>query len=391
MNLYALWPYFAVLTAVLLMISIDSAFKAIDNPARITHDRFATLDGLRGFLAFGVFGHHAAVTHGYLLTGKWELPPSAFYTALGEVGVSLFFMITGFLFWGKLLRNRGAPGWKKLYVGRFFRIAPVYLAIIAAMLVLVLARTDFKLQQPFYILCWRILRWLSLGILGQPDVNGYEHTGLLLAGVTWTLQYEWFYYFSLPLLAVFAKANRHLLFVFSGMASCLFMYALKPVPAFLYTSLFFCGMAAASLLHEGMRINCQGKLGVAVGGLCLWILFANFQSLNGIIRVILMGVFFFIVSSGNTFLGILSMKPCRRLGEISYSIYLIHGLVLTMVFSIGSIRDYALGSHVQYWLSIAFCALLVVCAASLSYLFIERPGMNSGSRQMIRYGLSSRS
>lgn len=79
----------------------------------------------------------------------------------------------------------------------------------------------------------------------------------------------------------------------------------------------------------------------------------------------------------------------RRLGEISYSVYLVHGLVLTIVFSIGGVRDFALESHARYWLSMEFCALLVVCVASFSYLCIERPGMNSGAKRMLRHGLNS--
>lgn len=38
--------------------------------------RFATVDGLRGFLTFFVFLHHACIWYFYLRTGSWDAPPS---------------------------------------------------------------------------------------------------------------------------------------------------------------------------------------------------------------------------------------------------------------------------------------------------------------------------
>jgi len=48
------------------------------------------------------------------------------------------------------------------------------------------------------------------------------------------------------------------------------------------------------------------------------------------------------------------------LGEISYSVYLIHGLVVIGIFSIGVVRDFVLTSTGRYWLVIALCALSVI-------------------------------
>jgi peptidoglycan/LPS O-acetylase OafA/YrhL len=380
MSLYDLWPFLLIVTGVLLILRIDPIFAVIDGATSGAHDRFSAIDGLRGFLAFGVFGHHAVVTHEFLLTGVWEEPRSAFYSLLGQAGVSMFFAITGFLFWGKLLKAYGAVDWRKLYIGRFFRIAPVYLATVTVMLLVVGVRTNFALQEsPFAV--WReVTRWLGLGILGLPDVNGYDHTALLMAGVTWTLRYEWLYYFSLPLLAVFATRARHLLFTFTCLVLCLAIYAIKPIPHVLYASLFFCGMTAASLLHEGLRMSADSKWGFAIAAVCLWLLTANFSTVRGVAQVLLLGIAFYVISSGNTLLGIMTAKGSRRLGEISYSVYLIHGLLLTGIFSIESVRSFALRGFGQYWLIIALCGLVLVLVASLSYVFIERPGINLGKK-----------
>jgi len=346
--------------------------------------RFFTIDGLRGLLAFGVFGHHAALIPSYLDTGVWQTPPSMFYTMIGEVSVALFFSVTGFLFWGKLLDARDAPDWKRLYLGRFFRIAPVYLAVVAVMLLVVWSRTDYEVRDPFAFLLLDTARWLALGILGQPDVNGYPETNRLLAGVTWTLRYEWFYYFSLPLLALFARRDWHLWFALAGLLACCALHALYPQAPALYAGLFFCGMIPASLMHRDRRVLANSKFALAAALVCLWLLFTQFSTAFGIVQLLLIGVFFGVLSVGNTFLKALEAKPVRRLGEISYSIYLTHGLVLMAVFSTDAIRNYALASHTRYWLIIALCGLLVVAVATLSYLFIERPGIRLGRRVAIR-------
>ena len=123
---YSIWPYFAC-TAFLLIICGSPLFKAADVPPNPGRARISTLDGLRGFLALGVFFHHAAIYHEYLLDQQWRLPPSRFYSLLGQVGVAMFFMITGYLFWSRVVTERGRLDWLQLYIGRVFRIGPLYL------------------------------------------------------------------------------------------------------------------------------------------------------------------------------------------------------------------------------------------------------------------------
>ena len=84
--------------------------EKILGPTIVVH-RISALDGLRGFLVIGVFLHHAAHWYMNIITGTWHGAPSQFYSNLGPACVALFFMITAFLFYGKILRNGGQrPG-----------------------------------------------------------------------------------------------------------------------------------------------------------------------------------------------------------------------------------------------------------------------------------------
>src|SRR5688500_16089594 len=101
MQIEIAWLYFALLGLLMAFINLP-VFRRLD-AAPGTAVRYGTLDGLRGFLALSVFTFHLVLTRDFLVTGEWEPPRSRFYSFLGPLGVSLFFMITGFLFWSKLL------------------------------------------------------------------------------------------------------------------------------------------------------------------------------------------------------------------------------------------------------------------------------------------------
>src|SRR5258705_11312976 len=105
MNLYSVWPYWALVVVILLLIRADPLFKVIDGATPEAGSRLGNIDGLRGFLALGVFGHHAVITHEYVRTGYLAGPASSFYMLLGQSGVGVVFPVSGFLFLGKLLHG----------------------------------------------------------------------------------------------------------------------------------------------------------------------------------------------------------------------------------------------------------------------------------------------
>jgi peptidoglycan/LPS O-acetylase OafA/YrhL len=263
----------------------------------------------------------------------------------------------------------------------------MYLFVVLMMLYIVFARTGFQLHEPAGVVAGSVLQWLALGVMdAQPDVNGYQATHVL-AGVTWTISYEWAFYASLMATAYFARGRIHLLFVLGALAFCLAGKMLLQSNAMGLAVLFLCGMAVASLLHENVRLRIPHALSSAIALVLLLTVLATSRNGYGTFTAMLLTLFFYLVCSGASIFGLLTATPARRLGNISYSLYLMQGLVLTLVFAIDPLRNFAMASPLNYWAIGIVCVGVLLLAAALGYAFIERPGIALGKRLIRRRDL----
>ena len=387
MNVYAPIGYLAV-SMILLAIAASPAFRAADASWHTQTNRTSTIDGLRGFLALAVFFHHATIYHRYLTDGVWQTPPSAFYTQLGQSAVILFFMITGYLFWGKAIDAQGSLDWRTLYIGRIFRIGPMYYLVTTAMLAVVVGTTGFRMQEPASALAHEFARLSLLGYYGPGSINGYPNAWAILAGVTWTLHYEWlFYLLVLPISAIFfGKRRVHLPYTATGFIVAIAMLFHHPsVNATAYAA-FFTGMLCSSLRTTGFAIDPRQPANPIGSGICLLVLgiLINMPSAYSPIPVLLLAALFLLISSGCTIFGILNWRSSKRLGEISYGIYLLHGLVLYASLRPHLVRGFALRSAATYWGVVLVAATALIVAALTAHVAVEKPGIRIGRRIAVR-------
>ncbi len=378
MSVYAIWPYFLILVVTCSLFSLR-CFAFLDPAPQESATRATGLDGIRGFLALSVMIDHAIVNYHWLKTGDWIVPPAKFYDQLGTLAVAIFFMITGFLFWGKAVAARGRIAFVPLYINRLFRIAPVYLLAVLVMVLVVFARTDFVLNQPVSELLPALGRWSALGLGGAPDFNGYSGGWIILAGVTWTLEWEWYFYFSLLLTAAFARIGPAW-FPACALACFIGCAHFFSVEQFYFGALFASGMVVAGLRHSyapGKRADAALS---ALALLLLGVVLAGWSSPWGTPQVLMAGVFFYLICSGTTLFGLLRTRAAQRLGHISFSIYMLQGLVLTAAFADGRVRDLALGSVPIYWLLVAASVLALTLISAVTYVLVEQPGIRLGKR-----------
>lgn len=139
------------------------------------------LDGLRGLAAVAVFFHHTLA-----------IPAGGF------LGVDLFFVLSGFLITGLILRECQTTG--RLRFGRFYfrravRLLPAFAAMIALYAIL---RFCFEPQLP------------GIGLRGAIEVLLWTNIAVLTPylGHAWSLSIEWQFYLIWPFAAA-ASVGRH--------------------------------------------------------------------------------------------------------------------------------------------------------------------------------------
>jgi peptidoglycan/LPS O-acetylase OafA/YrhL len=381
MGFYSSLPC-VVTTALLLGLASTPLLRSADAPPTDLAVRVGTIDGLRGLLALAVFFHHAAIWHQYIIIGEWRPPPSRFYANLGPAGVSMFFMITGYLFWSQMLKTRGRPNFLKLYVGRLFRIVPLYLVLALIVLVSVGFATHWRLNESPFSVSNEVARWLAGGVLDVPDVNAY-HASLISASVTWSLSYEWMFYASLIVTAFFARnpLAGFLLPLVGLITVILLFYCGYRLFEAKIALLFSVGMIAAAVREPLASAALNGipqwaLSAVAIGAAALAVM--GFDGMYGVAPELLLGVGFLLIVSGATLFGLLLTRPARRLGDISYGIYLLQGPVLLLAFSFPALRVASAASPAVHWSLAVIAAAALTAFATLTHSLVERPGIRAG-------------
>ena len=335
----------------------------------VSANRFIILEGLRGYLAIAVFIHHSAVWYFYLHIGKWTETSSNFYNNLGQASVVLFFMITAFLFFNKLLGAKNNKiDWYKLYISRILRIFPLQIFVSIVTIIIILFITKFTLNEPLFDFIKNCLKFLQFKL---PIINSVDST-LIESGVTWTLQWERSFYLSLPFFAFFLGLNVSLIWF-------LIIAILSINTTFRDYNFFLCflgGIIASYIIKYNLFAKLFNKFIFGFFAVtCLIFELFYFKTSYYFIALIPLLIFFIAVVSDNLLLlKIFSSEFSQFLSTISYSIYLLHGIVLFAIFKfLIGFELLRLFSPLQYWLVIGAGMMIIISTSSITYYFIELP------------------
>ncbi|PWC77177.1 hypothetical protein TSH64_22140 [Azospirillum sp. TSH64] len=341
--------------------------------------RYAAIDGMRGLLAYAVFIHHGVITWQYLHTGLWALPPSRLYIQMGQASVALFFMVTAFLFWDKLLKTGPGMDWPGFVSSRIYRVYPVYAVAVLLVAVLALASTGFELKTGPLDLLRRLVGWATFK---APPINGLENTGQIVAYATWSLPYELLFYAALPAVAFLVTPARRLRPALVSVAATLILLLYFRNFSLAVLECFLGGIAAAyAIRRPGLVRFARSDRGLAVALAGLSAAVAGFDTAYAPLPVLGLGLFFIAVAAGQSFRGALTCQPVLWLGDISYGVYLLHGIVIwTAITANAPVRALVGEDAGLYTLALAGAGILVVAIASLVHLAIERPAIMAGRR-----------
>ncbi len=368
-------PFFAI-CAISLAVASAIALASGFYRERLAESggRFEAIDGLRGFLALGVLGGHAVNMYSLQTSGVWGGGLAPFYSRAATAGVAVFFMITGFLFWLRVLRSGAGFDFQAFFVSRIRRLAPMYFMSVLMALAVIFSLSGLALRVPPVQLVRELQAWLSFGFIHTGPVNGVQEAHAVNA-VYWTLAYEWAFYLALPFLALFARgAWSVVLFV----VVAFFSIRAPVVLNFVY------GALAAALVHNKvLDLKSPWLAPLPLAALAAY--FIADGHVHKMLEPALLFVFFIFVVRGYSAFGLFLSRPAKILGAISYSLYLTHCIVLFVV--VGA-ADHLVGLEsfgpTQYWLLVALAAVLTVVVSALTFQLVEYPFMNPRGRALRR-------
>ncbi len=346
--------------------------------------RNRTIDGLRGYLALGVLCSHFVVNWNFTRTATWSEPDITVFRNMGPVAVAMFFMITAFLFYGKIVRQRGKLSWHAIFLGRILRLTPMYVVSVLLMFLIVGWHTEFTLAVPVSDILKSAARWLSFTLFGAPDLNGFPNTYTIFAGVTWTLRYEWVFYFFLPVVALaFRIAGASKTARIAVLLAVLLTVFGAPAVRIGFVDTKLCAPFILGMLvyecFQGRRLAVFASsraASVVVAILIAASLLFPWDSF-GVAQTSLAAGAFLLIAAGTPLFGLLRHPASIALGDASYSIYLLHGAILHLMFQFALRSTWNLDSS-AIWLLLPVAVAVASLVSLITYRYVEKPFMLMG-------------
>jgi len=363
-------------------------FHAKAHVEELEAGRQVPLDGLRGLLALSVFFAHVISYYNFQKSGVWGFPASNWGAQLAIAPVSMFFFITGYLFWSKL-RKGSRISKARFWFGRVARLMPVYFVACLIAFAFAASLSGFTLRVPATTLGMQLMSWIAN--VQMIDINGVADSRLWLKQ-GWTLRFEWMFYLSLPFLAWFARRVRYtlLLLCIAGMLTGFGQIALGSVGGsnfsrFVLTFLhyfihtFSLGILVASFPLERFSAIARGTLATVVSLLLLGYVLALVPAKYGLLETSALAIPFACICLGNTWWGFLSSRSMRFLGRISYSFYLLHFVSFTILLNLASKFGLLVGIRLSsYWMLSFGAGSVIIAICAFSFQWLEHPFLHIG-------------
>jgi peptidoglycan/LPS O-acetylase OafA/YrhL len=314
-------------------------------------DRFGELDALRGFAALGVvFCHYSWCLYGIGVV-DWTFN-------LGDLGPTLFFIVSGFVIFWTLERSRTLTDF---LVSRFSRLYPTYWAAIAIWALIGYVIGDF---------------WLRKVVLNATMLQSFIGMGDLDV-VFWTLAIELAFYFWMAVIfqAGLLKDIVPVLLVWLALAAAVnwapigHVLTIPQIPnksagiVFVFAQIpyFAAGIMFYKARSEGWKLKYIAVLAAAFGVICMG------SVRNVIFAAVAFPVFALAIANRLRFI----VNPITVwLGTISYALYVTHnnaGVVL--------IRHLVSDQKISPWVAVTIATVGALILASAVTYTIERPAL----------------
>jgi peptidoglycan/LPS O-acetylase OafA/YrhL len=286
----------------------------------------AQLDGLRGISILMVLTAH-------VFAPAWK-------NMRGDYGVTVFFVLSGFLITRLLLqeeRDTGEISLPAFYVRRAFRLFPVYYLILAVYCVLILGMGIYpEARQKFaYALPWYLIYFQEIPFFSQPEAPPPFYQ-------SWSLGIEEKFYMIWPFVAFRLLRNRNARMALAAGAAVFFSSArLVHQARYIFPYAAICVGCLFALLYDepGIRSRLESWVSswraplVFLSWPILHLVIA-WRSLPFALRLfadlaypLSIALVILVTLCSVRFASVFSVAPLTLLGRYSYCMYLIHVLV----------------------------------------------------------------
>ncbi len=348
-----------------------------------------SLTGLRGVLAVAIIVFH----YSYF----WEIDvPTVEYGLIFpkmHVFVDMFFMMSGFIMgyvhWRDFATGIDWQGYKRYIALRIGRIYPVHFIVLAGFVVLELdnvMRGDFsQLEHPDRRPEAIITNLLLIHAWGTEPNLGWNYP-------SWSISAEWAAYLLFPVLVyIFLRPKTSIALVSFGtlIAAIFFLAGLPPEPhgaggidrtfelgAVRGIFSFSMGLGLFRLYHDLKLYRAMNSLASTLFSAgCIVALFVgfHFKINDGYLLLLVAAIVLSVTFDGNKVRWFFETSFIMFLGEISYSIYMVHALVQRVFMSLIGMGWVKFSG---FWEAIIVSQLMLVVsvfAAYLLYILFEDP------------------
>ena len=341
--------------------------------------RYLELDALRGVAALFVVFFHFTIYR----------PEADYGFGLGVTGVDLFFIISGFVI---LLTLEKTKNWQDFAVSRFSRLYPTYWACVTFTTLLIFVWHIWLGKEKMYIQ-WLANQSSPWGLFQQfaANLTMFQHYLRVpdIDGPYWTMLVEMLFYVYMVGIFIFGKLKQiekigaiTLLPIiiystpyFAENFAMLHKILEKALPLINYFPLFLAGIIFYKIKFKRPTVRRYLLIGVCYA--CQLSLF-NDGSKSDIYLdftpyfFMLTGYFIIFTLYVNNLLGFIVNRVTVFLGEVSFSLYLIHQYISIAIILPVLMQELGL----NFWLASAISLVVALLLATLVNRFVEKPAMN---------------
>jgi len=334
----------------------------------------SAMEGLRGFAVFLVFLVHFAT-----LVDPWvenlQLLSRTILAVreLGNVGVDLFFVLSGYLIYGSLVTK--VQRFRPFLRRRIERLYPTFTVVFLLYLALSVV---FPHESKLPGVGWESIRYISANFLLLPGIFAIDP----MITVAWSLSYEMLFYLTIPVLVALLRLRNWPWQWRAGLISgcCILIWLYPPMFGGHVRFIMF---GAGMLLFELGRLSWRRYADIIGLAALVFIvtsvrIFAALE-IEGPLRYLILGIAFVLLGLpcfcvDGSCRTLFSWTPIRWLGNISYSFYLIHGLAAKFFFLVLSILFPPHGGSAWVvWVSLPTSFALAFFVSTLLFLAVEKP------------------